>query len=313
MPAAPPKAWDVPPLVALGALALAVAAVFPIAHRTPLYPTALPPFEADAPRLLGEHRRDLGLPRPPAAGEALAAWNALTLAHARHDDGREAQAQAQFAQTLFDATDGAPERAVAVRALAAQRWLDALGRPGDPGTVIAARHGLVGPLADPTVTDAQRLGWFLLRWERLALPTPERGAVEPVTDTLLRITPAAQRAFASWVISSRCTDIVGVDDPDAPRACAELRRPMIAIAARLDPGYPRDEALAATDVMLAVALRHPSPVAQRARAAGVGGTDIEQAQVALHNAQDRYAALARARPDRRWERHSLAVLRELSE
>ena len=136
-----------------------------------------------------------------------------------------------------------------------------------------------------------------------------------MTDTLLRVSPAVQRGFASWVLASRCTAIIGLDDQDNPRACAELRRPMIAVAARIDPRYPRDEALAATDLMLAVALRHPSAAVLRARAATgtSGGTDIEEAQAALHNAQDRYAALAHAQPDRRWERFSLAVLQELSE
>jgi len=311
---AAPKVRDVPPLIALGALVLAATVLFPIAHRTPLYPTSLPPLSIDGSELLAEHRRDLQRPRPPATNEALAAWNSLTLAHSRRDGNAKVQAQAQFAQTLFDATDGAPERALAIRALAAQRWLDALGNPGDPGTVVAARHALAGPLADPTMTDAHRLGWFLLRWERLALPTPERGEVEPVTDTLLRVSPAVQRGFAAWVIASRCTAIIGLDDQDHPRACAELRRPMISIAARIDPRYPRDEALAATDLMLAVALRHPSPATLRARAENAGvGTDLEEAQAALHNAQDRYAALARAQPERRWERYSLAVLRELSE
>lgn len=315
MPTAAPKAWDVPPVIALGLLALAGAILFPIAHRTALYPTSLPPLAVDAAEVLAEHRRDLQRPRPPATAEALAAWSALTLAHARRDGRAKVPAQAQFAQTLFDATDGAPERAHAVRAVAAQRWLDALGDPGDPGTMIAARHALAGPHADPTMTDAHRLGWFLLRWERLALPTPERGEVEPVTDTLLRVSAPVQRGFAAWVIASRCTAIIGLDDQHDPRACAGLRRPMIAMAARLDPTYPRAEAMAATDVMLAVALRHPSPAVLRARAAAGagGGSDIEEAQAALHNAQDRYAALAHARPDRRWERHSLAVLRELSE
>jgi hypothetical protein len=313
--AAAPKAWDVPPLIALAALALAGAIVFPMAHRTPLYPTSLPPLSVDGAGLLAEQRRDLARPRPPATAEAIASWNALTLAHARRDARAKAQAQARFAQTLFDATDGAPERALAIRALAAQQWLDALGRPGEPGTVLAERHALAGPRADPTMTDAERLGWFALRWERLALPTPDRGEVEPVTDTLLRVSPAVQRGFAAWVINSRCAAIVGFDDQDNPRACASLRRPMIAFAAHLDPRYPRDEALAATDMMLAVALRHPSAAVRRARGDGAGaaGTDLEEAQAALHNAQDRYAALARARPDRRWQRHSLAALRELSE
>ncbi len=313
MSAAAPKVWDVPPSIALGLLVLAGMILFPLAHRTALYPTALPPLTIDGSALLAEHRRDLLRPRPAATPEALDAWNALTVSQTQHE-GRS-RAQAQFAQTLFDATDGAPERALAVRAVAAQHWLDALRRPGDPGTMIAARHALIGPVADPSMTDAQRLGWFLLRWERLALPTPERGQVEPVTDTLLRVTPAVQRGFASWVLASRCTAIIGLDDEDNPRACAELRRPMIAVAARIDPHYPRDEALAATDLMLAVALRHPSAAVLRAQAATgtSGGTDIEEAQAALHNAQDRYAALAHAQPNRRWERFSLAVLQELSE
>lgn len=306
---AAPKPWDLPPALALGALALAAAAVFPIAHLTPQYPTALPPLTAPTGEVLAEQRRDLRLPRPRAADEALAAWNALTRAHAGRDPATKAAAQAEFASVLFDATDGDPVRARAIRAFAAQQWLEGLGRPAEPGTVVAARHALAGPFADPTVDDAQRLGWFALRWERLALPTPERGEVEPVTDTLLRVSPAVQRAFAAWVLNSRCTAIVGLDDRDDPRACAAIRRPMIVFAWRLDPAYPRDEALAATDLMLAVALRHPRAAA---RAEG-HGTDLEEAQAALHNAQDRYAALDRARPARRWRRYSLAVLRELSE
>ncbi|MBK6536000.1 MAG: hypothetical protein IPF99_42660 [Deltaproteobacteria bacterium] len=94
---------------------LAAAVVLPIAHRTPLYPTSLPPLAIDGSELLGEHRRDLQRPRPPATNEALAAWNSLTLAHSRRDGNAKVQAQAQFAQTL-DATDGAPERALAIHA-----------------------------------------------------------------------------------------------------------------------------------------------------------------------------------------------------
>lgn len=309
MSVAPPKPWDVPPLVALGALALAAAIVFPLARPTALYPTSLPPLALDGAALMAEHRRDLRRTRPAAAAEALSAWNALTLAQARGARERAAwQAQAQFASQLFDATDGAPEARLAVRAVAAQRFLDNLANPANPGTVVARRHGLAGPEADPTMTDAHRLGWFFLRWERLALPTPEHGHVEPLTDTLLRVTPATQRAFAAWLLSARCVDVVGTADPD-PRACAEVRRPMITLAARVDPTYPRDEALAATDVMLAVALRHP----RGGTDANHPGTGLEDAQAALHQAQDRYAALAQARPDRRWKRYSLAVLQELSE
>ncbi len=89
-----------------------------------------------------------------------------------------------------------------------------------------------------------------------------------MTDTLLRVSPAVQRGFAAWVINGRCAAIVGFDDQDNPRARAPLRRPMIAFAAHLDPRYPRDGALAATDMMLAVALRHPSAAVRRARGDG---------------------------------------------
>ncbi len=307
--AAPPKPWDVPPLIALGALALAAAIIFPLVRPTALYPTVLPPLAIDGAALMAEHRRDLARTRPVATTEALAAWNALTLAQSRSVRERAGwQAQATFASQLFEATEGAPEARLAVRAVAAQQFLANLANPVSPGTIVARRHGLTGPEADPTITDAHRLGWFFLRWERLALPTPEHGHVEPLTDTLLRITPATQRAFASWLLSASCNDITGSANPD-PRACAEVRRPMIAFATRVDPRYPRDEALAATDVMLAVGLRHPRVVPGDERR----GTDLEEAQAALHQAQDRYQALSRAQPDRRWTRYSLAVLRELSE
>lgn len=287
-------------LVVLGALFL------PMVRPTALYPTSLPPLALDPAELVAEHRRDLQRPRPAATAEALAAWNALTVAQARAVGDRDAhRAQAQFAAQLFEATDGVPEARLAVRAVAAQRFLEGVGNPGAPGTIVARRHGLVGPDADPTVTDAHRLGWFFLRWERLALPTPEHGHVEPLADTLLRVTPATRRAFAAWLLSARCVDLAGTARPD-PRACSVLRRPMILLAARLDPAYPRDEALAATDLMLAVGLRHP-PGGQ------AQGTDIEEAQAALHQAQDRYAALAHATHERRWTRHGLAVLQELAE
>ena len=316
MPGAPPKPWDVPLPVVLGALAVAASVLLPLAHRVPAYPVSLPPLATEPAPLRAEHREDLARPRPAAMREIVEAWDALTAAQSRRDGRAVHTAQARFASVLFDGTENLPELRNAARAVAAQAFLDGLRDPRRPGTVVAARHGLAGPSAPSDVDDAQRLAWFIVRWERLALPTPSHGHIEPLVDTLLRVSPAVQRGFAAWVLGARCPSLLGTAYPADPRPCAdELRRPMIAVASRFDPSYPRDEALAATDMMLAVALRHPSDAVLRARAdtSGEGRTDLEDAQAALHRAQDRYAMLHRAHPSRRWERLSLGALQELTE
>ncbi|MBK6535999.1 MAG: hypothetical protein IPF99_42655 [Deltaproteobacteria bacterium] len=88
------------------------------------------------------------------------------------------------------------------------------------------------------------------------------------------------------MIASRCTAIIGLDDQDHPGACAGLRRPMISIAARIDPPLPprRGPPPRRTSCSPSRCATRP-PATLRARAENAGaGTDLEEAQAALHNA-----------------------------
>jgi hypothetical protein len=71
-----PRAGDVPAPLVAGVVALLVAMFLPMAQRTPVFPTELPPLR-DAPGAVrNEHRAALALPAPPATPQVLAAWRA---------------------------------------------------------------------------------------------------------------------------------------------------------------------------------------------------------------------------------------------
>jgi hypothetical protein len=318
-----PRAGDVPAPLVAGVFALLVAMFLPMAQRTPVFPTELPVLR-DAPRAVrDEHRAALALPAPPATPQVLTAWRALSEVTARRDESGFVAAQHLFATRIAEATLHArpAERALAARAL--QSFLDASHRGDvtDATVRLAARHHLAGPDATPTATDAARTAWFLMRWERMALPTPAQGEVEPLLDTLGRLPRAAQIAFAAWALRATCAEILGDGGRRGVRGagdCARLRRDMVGVARGADPRYPTDEALAATDMLLAAGLlRHVDP----ARRVMLGVPD-ERDETSLRQARDeaaealqrallRYDTL-RAHPRRLLQRHQMAALEALA-
>ncbi|MFO0627561.1 MAG: hypothetical protein U0325_18280 [Polyangiales bacterium] len=319
-----PRAGDVPAPLVAGVLALLVATFLPMAQRTPVFPTELPVLR-DAPGAVRDaHRADLARPAPPATPQVLAAWRALSEVTARRDEAGFVTAQRLFATRLAEATLHArdAERAIAARAL--QAFLDAAhrGDATDATVRLAARHRLAGPDAAPAASDAARTAWFLMRWERMALPTPDRGEVEPLLDTLGRLPRPMQVAFAAWALRATCAEILGDGGRRGVRGardCARLRRDMVGVAHGADPRYPTDEALAATDMLLAAGLlRHVDP-ARRVLLRTPEEPDEtslrqarDEAAEALQRALLRYEQRAGRGRRRLLERHQMAALETLA-
>lgn len=316
---------DVPPSVVAGVLALLVALFLPMAHRAPAYPTELPALRDDPAAVLREHRAALATPAPAGTRDVLAAWTRLAQVTARREETAYAEAQQRFATRLGEATlhDRTQERAIQARALDA--FLRALrdGQGEDPLVALARRHHLAGPDASPHATDAVRAAWFLMRWERMALPTPAQGEMERLIDTLGRLPRATQVSFAAWALGATCGELLGYSPrsrgPEAVRACAVLRREMIDVASGADRRYPRAEALAAVEMQLGAGLmRYVDP----ARREAAGMTDAmdeslarrarDEAAEAFQRAVVRYESLKRERPGRRFERYQVAAVAELA-
>ncbi len=307
--ATPAPRHDVPLALAAGALALLLAVFVPLSHVTPAYPAELAHLDVDEAAVLRDHRAALRLPAPPATREALAAWDAWCAAAARDDVGAIPVAREAFARRLADATLRVRAAQDAVRARAAERFLARLDDPRAPLTRVAARHGLAGA---PSwyATRAGRLAWFALRWERNVAEPGDDGEMEPIADTLLRVPASYRRAFASWALDARCPELVGAVGralaADHARACGRFRADLVDLAARLDPRYPREEARAAVDMMLAAGLRRAAAPAPDAPVTVVDdaarGPALADAQAALLRAEARYAAMLRAAPSRRVER-----------
>lgn len=311
---------DVPTGVAAGVVVTLVALFLPMAAVSPAYPTSLPALSYDADATLAAHRADLALTRPAATPIVIEAWRALAAAQARRDTATQTVYQPRFAHHLYEATGHNPTAVRAVRAAARERFLRELSDPRAPLTQIAARHHLVGPSASPSVDDAQRVAWFDLRWERLALPTPNDGTnLEPITTTLLRVPPASQRAFVAWGLSASCLELLGAVDRrptlSDPRRCASARRDLVALAAAMDRGYPMDEARAAVEVMLATGLLRVSDPSRTDAAqpieADATGVARDDANAAFSRARDLYAAMLRRERTRRVERYYRAAVAEL--
>jgi hypothetical protein len=312
---------DVPPTIVAGVLSLLLALFLPMAHRTPAAPTELPVLRDDPAAVLRGHREALALPAPSAADDVLAAWTRLSAVTARRDEAAYPAAQQLFAARVAEATQHARplERAVQARGLA--RFLAAAQQPGaqDPTVALARRHRLVGAEA----TDAARVAWFLMRWERMALPTPTQGEVEPLVDTLTRLPRPAQIAFAAWSLRARCAELLGDDGrarvPDGARACARLRRDMIEVARVADPAYPRDEAIAATEMMLGAGLLRHVDGARREAAGLTAALDDfairrarDDAAEAFQRAITRYESVRRGRRSRLLERYEMAAVEALA-
>lgn len=319
-----PRAGDVPAPLVAGVLALLVAAFLPMAQRTPVFPTELPRLRDAPDAVRAALREDLARPAPPATPQVLAAWRALSEVTARRDEGGFVAAQHLFSTRVAEATLHArpAERAIAARALQAFLESARRGDVADATVRLAARHRLAGPDVAPAATDAARAAWFLMRWERMALPTPAQGEVEPLLDTLGRLPRPLQISFAAWALRATCPEILGDGGRRGVRGardCAQLRRDMVGVARGADPRYPADEALAAADMLLAAGLlRHVDP-ARRVML----GVPEERDDTSLRQARDEAAeALQRAllrydtrlRSDRRrlLERHQMAALEALA-
>jgi len=303
------------------ALVIVLVALFvPVVHRTPAWPTNLPPLSYDADATIHEQRADLRRAPPPAAREVMSAWRALSQASARRDEAAFIERQQTFAEVLATATEHVRAPALALRAQAAREFLAELRRPDRPLTIIARRHRLAGDDLPVYVDDAARLAWFTLRWERLALPTPEQGPLEGITDSLLRLPKETQRAFVAWGLAARCSELLGTTDraarPDDPRRCASFRRDLIAATRGFNPNYPRDEAFAAVDMMLGVGLsRVAHATAERPEDTideSVREAARTDAQAAFVRAREGYVALVERAPSRRYERLLMGAMAELS-
>lgn len=313
---------DVPPGIALGALALLAALFGPLVQRTPAWPAELPHLRYDERAVVAEHQRLLAPPLPASATAAFDAWDAWTRAAVGDDATVTDTARQRFAERLAQATGHVRAVEEGLREHAAARFLAHLDDADAPLTRIAVRHRLVGADTAAHATRAARLAWFALRWERAALHASDDGELEPMHDTLLRVPTAYQRAFVSWALDARCPELVGATAARPlrvadVRACARYREEFVGFAAAIDRGYPREAAHAATDVMLAVGLRRLTAPAVDAPVLVVDDDQRVQAtsdaQAALVRAQSRYARMLEAAPSRLLERRYVAVVSALGD
>ncbi len=290
-------AGDVPLPLAAGLVLLLLALFVPMAWRAPAWPTSLPLLSHDPEAVFSAHRSALGSAPPAAAREILEPWSALNEALARRDSRAAALAQPRFARDLARGTLGIASQRISLRARACEALRGA--RRDDPSGLhrVARRHGLTDP--------AERLAWCYLRWERLALQPSEDGSVEGLTDTFLRVPAPMARTFARWGLAQGCGDLLGSHGRGAsgadPRRCAFFRRELVAMASGMDRGYPTDEALAATDMMLGAQLSEVSD--HRAHA---------EVSVAYQRALERYGRMLERDRSRRLERYALAATQELA-
>lgn len=317
----PSRPYDVPAPLAGGIAAVVAAVVLPMSLRGPAWPAGLPPLAHDPAAILAQHRAALRRTAPAASPAVLSAWRALNQSLLRREPAASAAAQRYFSTLVARATLHDRDAQSALRA----RACDVLGaarpaaEPDRYGVVaLATRHRLLGVHATPSVDAAQRLAWCALRWERLALPTPDSGPVEPLTDTLLRVPPPVQRGFVRWALSARCAALVGMDGRavslDDPRRCAAYRRELLPVAARMQPGWPAERARAHTEMLLGLGLQ------QAARAPATQGADgfarstaLDEARRALQTAADAYGAELRTAPSHPTERLALGALRALAD
>lgn len=103
------------------------------------------------------------------------------------------------------------------------------------------------------------------------------------------------------------------------RDCARLRRDMVGVARGADPRYPTDEALAATDMLLAAGLlRHVDPARRVMLRVPDERDDTslrqarDEAAEALQRALLRYNTASGAPRRRLQERHQMAALEALA-
>ncbi len=321
----PPRPYDVPAPLAAGVGVLLAAVFLPMNLRGPAWPSGLPPVAYDPQAIAAEHRAGLNLDVPAASPAVMAAWRELNRALGRRDTPGSAQAQGDFSRLTIRATQHARPAWRALRARACEAFVTPPTRGDrDPTGIvpIATRHRVVGPRAGASVDRAQRLAWCYLRWERLALPTPDQGSVEPLMDTLLRVPAPLQRGFVRWALGASCAALVGLDGRaltlDDPRRCAAYRRELLPAAVGLDPGYPAAEARAHTEMLLGLGLSHAVATVGHEGPSGPAGefarsTAQHDARQAFQAASDAYGSLLRRAPSYRTERLALGALRALAD
>ncbi len=309
---------DVPTVLVVPIVAWLCALFLPLVAQHGSFPTELPPLRyTPAAVERSHHGVSSAPPLIPAAPEIMAAWSILASAQSSNDLRHVPEAQERFGAVLTEAAEGDLRAAHALRTAALREFLRDLRVPGAPMTVLATRHSLVGPRVPPYVNPAVRIAWFDARWERLALRTPIRGALEPTISTLARIPYAERRALVAWELSARCTELLGTTTlrPGDPARCARLRRESVMAARDLDRSYPADEALAAVDVLEALGDENLADTLESLSSDGdapaVRSELLAQAQDALVRAQSAYAAMLRTRRSYRIEAYLRGVVAEL--
>lgn len=302
--------WDVPFSIVVSALGVLTATFLPMATHAPEWPDTLPNIVDSPSESLAAHTAELARRSPADADEALAAWRRLNEALERRDGAAVTEAQREFATRTRQVTAHNRDREESLRA----RACAVLGgpAPGDTAlTRVAARHGLVNG-ASTVEARAARLSWCYLRWERLALDTPDEGPLEPITATLARVPRSLQLSFVRWVLGARCWALVGLPGRAAqredPQRCAQLRTAMLPIARGVDPRYPSALAEAHIALWLGEDLRHVAATAPEGSSASV----TDEARGAFQQAFEGYSRVLDRAPSRRVTRFAAAALAGMS-
>jgi hypothetical protein len=296
------------PSVIVAALIVWLLAVFvPLASITPDLPSTLPSLSVSDDAILALHAR---IRAANGAADLDESFTALARAGAARDLPSLGRLQREFAARVLDTVGDDPTARAALRDSHLRRFLTALERgSADPVVAIAARHRLVGAGATPGITRATLIAWFDYRWEMLAAREVLRDQPLPLERMLGRLPPAEGRAMVAWVLRADCDALLGTA-PDAPPGaeqllqCAALQREFVALAARLESGYPADEARAALDARLAHSL---ASLAARASEAGVRSQLEQASRDVFARAHGQYTLLAERQPSRRLQRYLLAT------
>lgn len=285
----------------MGAVVLVLLAIFaPLAWTSPALPLALPRVRFDAGALLREHEQVRPAERLSWLQEAFDRMASLA---AERNETALAPARRAFGSLLLDAAGDDASARQRQRARFANAFLDAALRADRSNAMVrtADRHGLLGP--DSPSRRAMLLAWFDFRFEMYSSREYLRGEVATLPSLLGRIPMEERRAFTAWALSAECAALLA--QPPAPelapadaRRCASVRRDFSAVAARLEPSYPAEEARAAVEVLLARDLR----LYAREHAAG------EERSALLQDARDRmtqahgFLTELAARDPSRWHR-----------
>jgi hypothetical protein len=268
----------------------------PVLSRAPTLPDALPHLVHSESAVLTWHARAPRARARPYLDERFDTLGRIAADRQSHAVG---VAQREFASILVDAAGDDRNERNAIREYHLHRFLDRLDGLQPDGLVrIASRHRLVGERAFPGVDRAMLIAWFELRWEAMAARESLRGETAPLNQ-LLTLLPAPDRAAAlAWALYVPCDALLGTSVHDAREApalfrCAAARRSFIDLGSAIDPSYPTQEALAATDVLLGRGLER---LALRANDPVIQSEISSQARDAFERSTALYTRLATERP-----------------